>query len=412
MKSLSIWIKPQSKGSLFGRLTFLWLICVGCLCASAQTPATNQATAVTNGPSRLVEKVERLSSRPLMFDLDQVPLLREHSFLGEPLWKYVASVIYLFLAFYVSKVIDYVARVWLGKVAARTETKLDDLLLKLLRGPIKVVAFVLLLNVGLNFFDWSPTARLYLSKGLIIVVAASLTYLAIKVLALLLQNWRQRHEQEADARFDDQLFSVIRISLNTFIIIVAVLVTAQNMDINITAALTSLSIGGLAVGLAAQDTLGNLFGAVAVFMDRPFRVGDQIRLDGAEGTVEAVGLRSTRVRNPDGCLVAVPNKTMGNAIVTNLSRRPNIKTVMNFTLPRSIPAPKLKRAVAVLNEVYRGHPMTKDVWVSFNQFTVDKLNIMVVHWWKDTDYKSYLAGIQEMNLAVKEKFDAEEIPLG
>ena len=89
----------------------------------------------------------------------------------------------------------------------------------------------------------------------------------------------------------------------------AVLVTAQNLGINITAAITSLSIGGLAVGLAAQDTLANLFGAVAVFVDKPFRVGDVIKLDGAEGTVETIGLRSTRVRNPDGSSWRCPTRS-------------------------------------------------------------------------------------------------------
>ena len=228
------------------------------------------------------------------------------------------------------------------------------MLLDLLHGPIKVVIFVMLLNIGLNIFDWSPRMRLYLSKGLILMVAASLTYLAIKILGLMLDLWQRRHAREADRKFNDQLFSVIRISLNTFVILVAVLVTAQNMNIDITAAIASLSIGGLAVGLAAQDTLANLFGAVAVFVDKPFRAGDQIKLDGAEGVVETVGLRSTRVRSPEGHLIAVPNKTMGNAIITNITQRPSIKTVMNFTLNRSLPTEKIKRAIAILKEIYRG----------------------------------------------------------
>ena len=154
-----------------------------------------------------------------------------------------------------------------------------------------------------------------------------------------------------------------------------------------------------------------LFGAVAVFVDKPFRVGDQIKLDGAEGTVEAVGLRSTRVRNSEGYLVAVPNKIMGNAIITNITQRTNIKTVMNLSLPRVLPTEKVKRAVAILHEIYTGYPMTQDVWISFNQFTGANLNIMIVYWWKGTDYQKYLAGMQEMNLTVKERFDSEGIAL-
>jgi MscS family membrane protein len=376
------------------------------LVSGAQS-VTNKPAA-TNTPSALVQDVEKL--KPATFDLDQFAPLKETTFLGEPLWKYVAALIYMLLAFYAAKLIDFIARVWLRRVANRKVGAFDEVLLDLLHGPIKIVVFVLLLDIGLNIFDWSPRARLYLSKVLILVVAATLTYLAIKVQDLLLKIWRQRHAREADWKFNDQLFSFIRISLNTFVIVIAVLVTAQNMSIDITAAIASLSIGGLAVGLAAQDTLANLFGAVAVFVDKPFRVGDQIKLDGAEGVVETVGLRSTRVRNSEGYLIAVPNKTMGNATITNITQRTSIKTVMNFALPRSLPGDKVKRALALLEQIYRGHPMTQDVWVSFNQFTGANLNIQVVHWWKGTDYQKYLAGIQEMNLAVKDRFDAEGIP--
>jgi MscS family membrane protein len=247
-----------------------------------------------------------------------------------------------------------------------------------------------------------------LSKGSILVVAASLTYLALKVIDMLLDVWRLRAAHE-DKRFNDQLFSVLRKSLNIFVIIVSILVTASNIGINITAAITSLSIGGLAVGLAAQDTLANLFGAVAVFADKPFRVGDHIKLDVAEGTVESVGLRSTRLRNPDGHVVAIPNKTMGNLPITNISRRPNIKTVMNLALARNLPTEKVQRALAILDEIYRKHPITQDVWISFNQFTGANINIMVVHWSKGTDHQKYLAAIQEMNLGVKQRFDEEGI---
>ncbi len=362
------------------------------LWAGAQ-PTTNSASvAATNKPSALVRSVEQLDQHYLTFGLDRIALLRESTLLGQPLWKYLASLIYVLLAFYVSRFIDLVTRVWLKKLAASTETKLDDLLLELLKGPIKVVAFVLLLNLGLNIFQWPETVKSYLSKGLIVVVAGALAYLAVKVINLLLEVWRRRTGHEGDRAFNEQLFSFIRKSLDAFIIVVAV-----------------LSIGGLAVGLAAQDTLANLFGAVALFADKPFREGDQIKLDGAEGVVEAIGLRSTRVRHPEGHLVAVPNKTMGNAIITNLTKRSSIKTVMNLVLAHDLTTEKVKRALELLREIYRSHSMTQDVWISFNQFAGRSLNLMIVHWWKGTDYQKYLAGIQELNLTIKERFDAEGI---
>src|SRR6266699_4167787 len=335
--------------SLFRRLMQCLLLTLSWgLWAGAQ-PTTNSASvAATNKPSALVRSVEQLDQHYLTFGLDRIAPLRESMLLGEPLWKYLASLIYVLLAFYVSRFIDLVTRVWLKKLAASTETKLDDLLLELLKGPIKVVVFVLLLNLGLNIFQWPETVKSYLSKGLIVVVAGSLAYLAVKVINLLLEIWRTRTGHEGDRAFNEQLFSFIRKSLDAFIIVVAVLVTAQNLGINITAVITSLSIGGLAVGLAAQDTLANLFGAVSVFVDRPFRIGDRIQLDNLDGTVETIGLRSTRVRNQNGHLITIPNKMMANAAITNITSRSSIKTVMNLVLAHDLTTEKVKRALELL----------------------------------------------------------------
>ena len=183
------------------------------------------------------------------------------------------------------------------------------------------------------------------------------------------------------------------------------LVTSQNLGMNVTGLLASLSIGGLAVGLAAQDTLSNLFGAVAIFADKPFRVGDRILLDSIDGTVEAIGLRSTRVRNQDGYLVSIPNKNMAGANIVNVSKRPNIKTVMNIGLTYDTPSPHIERAMHIIEQIYRPHPKTADLLVSFNKFESSSLNILVVHWWNSTDFKEYLLGFQKLNLELKRQFD-------
>jgi MscS family membrane protein len=279
-----------------------------------------------------------------------------------------------------------------------------------LNGPIKIVSFVIFLRIGLEVFHWPPLVQDGLTKGFKIIVAVTLTYMTLKFIDLLMGYWRQRTKADSDRTFDEQLFPIIKKSLKLFVIVVATLVTLDNIGVNVTAAIASLSIGGLAIGLAAQDTLANLFGAVAIFMDKPFRLGDAVTLpDGTNGGVEAIGLRSTRIRNADGYLIAVPNKTMGNATITNVTRRPNIKTEMNFGLAYGTPADKVRQAVKILQEIYSAHSMTGDLIVSFNKFTDSSLNINVVHWWKGLDNKAYLSGMQELNLAIMERFDAEGI---
>lgn len=345
----------------------------------------------------------------LTFGLNRVPILQDRRVFDIPLWQYCASLIYIFFAFYVSKFLDFLTRAWLKRRADRTRTEFDALLVDMLKGPVKVVLFAAFLRIGLELFSWPITAQKILGRVFTVILALALTYMALKFVDLAMGMWKRRTHADADRSFQEQLFPIIRKTVKVFTVVVATLVTLDNIGVNITAALTSLSIGGLAVGLAAQDTLANMFGAVAIFVDKPFRVGEDIKLDYAEGTVESIGLRSTRVRNADGFLVAVPNKTMGNAAITNQSRRTMIRTEMNFGLAYDLPAGRIAEAVKIVEEVYRSHKMTASVLVGFNKFTPTALNVWVEHKWKGTDYQAYLVGMQEMNIALKQRFDAAEI---
>jgi MscS family membrane protein len=333
----------------------------------------------------------------------------QYQWLGNPLWQYVAALLYIVAAFYAAKVVDFLFRVQLKKLTAKTKATWDDLLLDLVRGPVKLITFVILLHVGLRVFAWPEWAAGFISNGLKIVVAASITYVALKFVDLGMGVWRKRTEAAEDAILDSQLFPILSKSAKVFVAVVAALVTTQNLGMNVTGLLASLSIGGLAVGLAAQDTLSNIFGAVALLADKPFRVGDRVQLDSIDGSVEAIGLRSTRIRNLDGHLVTVPNRTMANANLTNVSKRPNIKTVMNVGVTYDTPAEKIERAMQILEEIYRPHPKTADLIISFNKFESSALNILVVHWWNSTDFKEYLLQFQKLNLELKRRFDAEGI---
>ena len=390
-------------------ITAFWAVWASAQPAVTNPPAVTQTNQVGAIEKELGNLEKKLEEHDLIFHLDEVEALRTHTLFGQPLWKFLSSLIYIFLAFYVSKLLDYVTGVWLKRWAEKTESKFDDLVLATLRGPVKVIAFVIFLHVGLTVFQWPAQVQGFLSKGLIVIVACSLTYVALKVVDLIMGLWRERTAVGTDKSFDEQLYPIIRKSVKLFVVIVAVLVTAQNLQINITGAIASLSIGGLAIGLAAQDTLANLFGAVAVYMDKPFRIGDRIKVESVEGTVETIGLRSTRVSNLDGHHVAIPNKIMGNAIIINVTRRPIIRTEMNIGLTYDTPVEKVKRATVILEEVFRAHPKTGDLIISFNKFNDSALNIFVMHAWKDADVKAHLAGMQELNLQIKERFDAEKI---
>src|SRR5437667_6306012 len=165
------------RGSVFALVALLlWAVW-----SEAQTNTTNSAsgrpTPNATDSGRNSSVVHR---NQLTFGLDKIEVLNHRWPSGIPLWQYFASLIYVFLAFCVSKLLDSLTRVWLKKWAERTKTKFDDLLIGLLSGPIKIVVFVMFLKIGLEVFDWGKLINNILDKGLKIIVAATMTYAVLK----------------------------------------------------------------------------------------------------------------------------------------------------------------------------------------------------------------------------------------
>lgn len=254
----------------------------------------------------------------LTFGLNRIPALSQ-LIGGIPLWQYFATLFYVILAYLVAKFVDVTMRGRVKAWATRSRGHFDDLLVELLRAPVRIIIFVILLHVGLNLFAWPGWFSNFVHKGLTILVALSLTYAAVRVIDLFATYWKQR-ATEQDGAFSEQLLPIIQNTIKVFALVLALLFTLSNLGVNITSLITSLGIGGLALALAAQDTLANFFGALVILADKPFRIGDRIQLDKVDGTVEAVGFRSTRVRGADGNLIYIPNKTIGNATITNAGR--------------------------------------------------------------------------------------------
>ncbi|HTH47548.1 MAG TPA: mechanosensitive ion channel family protein, partial [Candidatus Limnocylindria bacterium] len=322
--------------------------------------------------------------------------------------QYLATILYIILAFYVAKFVDWFTHARLKKWAAKTETEWDDIIINLLDGPVKVIVFVILVHMGLAIFDWTGRSEIWVSKITTIIVAFAIITVVLRAVDALIEIWlKGKTGTDGEMKFNQHFLFLMGRLFKGFVFIVATLTTLDHLGFDIKTALASVSVVGLALGLAAQDTVSNLFGAVSVFVDKPFQIGDRIRVADVDGTVEQMGLRSTRVRSLDGFLITVPNKTIGNATIVNITRRPTIKTELNFGVTYDTTADQVKRAADLLTEIFKNHPKTHDVIVTFNKFLDSALNIQVVYWGKGTDARANLADLQELNLEVKRRFDAE-----
>ncbi len=193
-----------------------------------------------------------------------------------------------------------------------------------------------------------------------------------------------------------------------------VLVTIGSFYKPMTSLIAGLGIGGLAIGLAAQDTLKNFFGSLMIFSDRPFDLGDEIKVDAIGGTVESVGFRSTRLRTGEGFLVAISNGELANKTIINVSKRPSLSR--QFTLPLSydLPPEKLARAGAIVAEILHDHEGSRAAnppRVFIGDFTPSAINLSVSYWYFPADVWRFYAFNQRTNLEILRRFAAEGIRL-
>lgn len=362
----------------------------------------------TNGTSGVSSGLIDRSAEQLSFGLSGISYLQAPLW-GHPRWRYAASALYILLAFVLSRLVDWFIRHRLRLWARRSPGRWDDILVGLIDGPLKLATFVVLLNVGLLLFGWPSWVGRNISRLTILLLALSIVLVLLRAVDAAIEMWRGKTRAGGDRTFNEVFLVNSGRLAKIAVCILAVLTVLPELGWDVRALLGGFSIFGLALGLAAQDTVSNLFGAVAVFLDRPFQIGDQIQVGGVEGKVEEIGLRATKVRSLDGFLITVPNKTVGNNTVVNVSARPTIKTELNFGLPYDLSSSQLQQAIDIISQNYQDHPSTADLIVTFNRFADSWLNVQVFHWWRGNDGRAQLQDLQRLNLRLKERLDAVKI---
>ena len=217
-----------------------------------------------------------------------------------------------------------------------------------------------------------------LEKGCLVVALIASVLVISRVLDLVMNIFQDKAET-TETKLDDVLLPMLRKVLKFGTIIVGFTVVASNLGIDVGTLIAGLGIGGLAFALAAKDTVENIFGSLTLLFDRPFEVGDWVVIDGVEGTVEAIGLRSTRVRTFYCSEVSVPNANLIRANVDNYGRRTYRRIKTNLGMTYDSPPEKLEAFCEGIRELIRNHPHTrKDYYhVYLNNFDASSLNILL-----------------------------------
>ncbi len=206
---------------------------------------------------------------------------------------------------------------------------------------------------------------------------------------------------------------LIKRTLAAFFMVLSILVVFESLGFEVKTFLAGLGIGGLAFALAAQDTIANMFGSFVVVMDQPFYVGEFIRVAGYEGTVEEIGLRSTRLRTVQRTQIVIPNKTVASEVITNFTRMPQrrVDTVLGITY--DTPPEKIQAVLSDVRALLRADPGVHQgqIVVSFADFNDSSLRVQVLYFTADPDWESHMAVRERINIAILRAFAARGIAL-
>jgi len=333
--------------------------------------------------------------------MEELKSLLEYTFWGNTLqtWLSAAGIVFVFVILRFKLIEALMAT--LKKLSGRTKTTFDDKLVEVVENPLRwgVIAagFYLAYSTFYVTADIALTAA-HLLRSTVIVLIVWIFYRALKIFSDSMVNVSRRFHSELGESLANLLVSILK----GFVVIIGVITLFQEWGFNVSGFLASLGLVGMAFALAAKDTAANLFGSLVIFTDRPFKIGDWIKTPDVEGTIESIGIRSTRIRTFAQALVSVPNGVLANSAILNWSQmgKRRIKMMIGLTYgTRSEQMRSILEAIrALLKNDPEIHPET--IYIHFTDFQESALGIFCYFFTNTTNWGEYMRVRERINLEI------------
>ena len=305
------------------------------------------------------------------------------TFYGNTILDWSIAAVGIILSLVVAKSVYWVFGRFAKRLAAKTKNRFDDILVDMLEEPLVFVLAITGIWYSLHYLHLTHTALDLLSKTYYILTIVAVAWVITRLSDATIETYLVPYVEQTEGKLDDQLLPIIRKGIKLSVWSIAAIVALDNAGYDVRAVLASLGIGGLALALAAKDTVANLFGSFTIFVDKPFVVGDRIKAKGYDGFVKEVGIRSTRLQTLDGRMVTIPNQFIANESIVNVSSEPNRKITMDLGLTYDTTPQQMEKAMAILQSIAHEHPNTEEnVVTAFTAFLDSALNIRFIYYIK------------------------------
>jgi len=330
----------------------------------------------------------------------------DQNIFGNTVLHWIIALTVLSSSYVLGKVIYWIFSNVFQKLTAKTKNTLDDILLLKLKRPITFLVVISVVFVAIKFLKFPLNIEEFSLKITYLLFTISITSILSKVIDTIITEVILPITEKSETAFDDHLVPVIQKAIRAIVWSMGIIIGLDNIGFDITAMIAGLGIGGLALALAAQDSVKNIFAGIMIFLDKPFKIKDRIKIGGHDGTVQEVGLRSTRIRTLEGRIVTIPNCEFTDNSVINVTSQPALRIKINLGLTYETNEEEIQKAIDILREiVLKEIAITDDYAAGFNGFGDFSLNILFMYYIKPESH--WLNTQTLVNKEILRKFNKE-----
>jgi len=322
-------------------------------------------------------------------------------FLEVQLWQWLGLLALILVSYLVALLTAGLAGKILAAVVRRTGTAVDDRAVVLAGGPLRLLIAVLVFSAGKLPLGLALPVRQTLSAAESALLIVAFAWLTLRSADLITEVMRDRLVRRGHSNATS-LLPPGRKTLKVVIVGVAFIAMLDSFGFNVTALIAGLGVGGIAVALAAQKSLENLLGGVNLYVDQPVRIGDFCRFGDKIGTIEDIGLRSTRVRSLDRTLVAIPNAEFSNLQIENFAKRDKIWYHPRIGLRYETTPDQIRYILVEIRKMLYAHPRVDPdpARIRFVQFGAYSLDLDIFAYVSTADYGEFLEVAEDLNLRI------------
>jgi MscS family membrane protein len=318
---------------------------------------------------------------------------------GLAYWQWIGIGVAIVIAFIAGRVLSRTA-LWIGhRIVARTESKLDDEALARLNRPVRFLGKLLAARAVLPLLELPETAESTVKQVLLALIGVGVIWCVVALIDVMITRmqgaeWAQKRPASRS------LITLAGRTLKVLLVIIAAIAFLSSFGVPVGSLIAGVGIGGIALAFGAQKTVENLFGAFSLGIDQPFREGDFVKVEDVLGTVESLGLRSTKIRTPDRTLVSIPNGKLAEMRLETFAARDRLRLACTLRLVYDTTAPQLRQVLSGAEAALRSHPKIwpDSITVRLKELNVASLDIEINAWFTTSDWDEFMLIRQDLLL--------------